>query len=106
MSRAAVTCWCAAQEAANERLWFKTNLKLSGLWFQLKEFGRAQRILKDLHKCALSPSAPKPWGATSDLHPSRACSYMWAQVLRHRLARACEGRHSRSSARSTSGLVV
>lgn len=47
---------CGAQEAANERLWFKTNLKLAGLWFQLKEFGRAQRILKDLHKCDSAPN--------------------------------------------------
>ena len=41
-----------AQEAKNERLWFKTNLKLCGLWFKLKEYGRAQKILRELHKCA------------------------------------------------------
>jgi len=37
-------------EARNERLWFKTQLKLCGLWFQLKEYGRASKILKELHK--------------------------------------------------------
>mmetsp|Transcript_11291 Transcript_11291/g.33951 ORF Transcript_11291/g.33951 Transcript_11291/m.33951 type:complete len:442 (-) Transcript_11291:274-1599(-) len=35
---------------ANERLWFKTNLKLCGLWFRTQEYGRAIRTLKDLHK--------------------------------------------------------
>ncbi len=42
---------CCTQEAKNERLWFKTNLKLCGLWFKLKEYGRAQKILRELHKC-------------------------------------------------------
>ena len=42
---------CCLQEAKNERLWFKTNLKLCGLWFKLKEYGRAQKILRELHKC-------------------------------------------------------
>lgn len=37
-------------EAKNERLWFKTQLKLCGLWFKLKEFGRAAKILRELHK--------------------------------------------------------
>ena len=40
----------ALAEAQNERLWFKTQLKLCGLWFGLKEYGRAHRILKELHK--------------------------------------------------------
>lgn len=39
-------------EANNERLWFKTQLKLCGLWFKLKEFSRMHKILKELHKCA------------------------------------------------------
>ena len=40
----------ALAEAKNERLWFKTQLKLCGLWFKLNEFGRLARILKELHK--------------------------------------------------------
>ncbi len=37
-------------EANNERLWFKTQLKLCGLWFKLKEFSRMHKILKELHR--------------------------------------------------------
>ena len=37
-------------EAKNERLWFKTNLKLCKLWFTLKEFGRVSKILKELYR--------------------------------------------------------
>ncbi|QDZ22824.1 subunit 2 of COP9 signalosome complex [Chloropicon primus] len=40
----------ALQDAKNERLWFKTNLKLCGLYFQTKDFGRLTRTLKELHK--------------------------------------------------------
>lgn len=46
------------QEASNERLWFKTNLKLAGLSFDLKEFGRSQKILKELHKYLLNTPPP------------------------------------------------
>ena len=46
----------ALVEAQNERLWFKTQLKLCGLWFKLREYGRAGRILRELHKCAALPS--------------------------------------------------
>ena len=40
----------ALQEAKNDRLWFKTNLKLGKLWFDREEYARLQRILKELHK--------------------------------------------------------
>lgn len=40
----------ALEKARNDRLWFKTNLKLSGLWFRLKEYGRMGRVLKELHR--------------------------------------------------------
>ncbi|EIE26723.1 PCI-domain-containing protein [Coccomyxa subellipsoidea C-169] len=40
----------ALVEAKNDRLWFKTQLKLCGLWFKLKEYGRASKILRELHK--------------------------------------------------------
>ena len=42
----------ALADAKNERLWFKTNLKLCGLWFKLQEYGRTAKILKELHRCA------------------------------------------------------
>ncbi|KAK9794025.1 hypothetical protein WJX73_004702 [Symbiochloris irregularis] len=44
----------ALAEAKNERLWFKTQLKLCGLWFKLNEYGRLARILKELHKSCQS----------------------------------------------------
>lgn len=44
------TTLAALQEARNERLWFKTNLKLGKLWFDVGEFPRLARILKELHK--------------------------------------------------------
>ena len=40
----------ALTEAKNDRLWFKTNLRLGKLWFDREEYGRLQRILKELHK--------------------------------------------------------
>jgi len=40
----------ALQEAKNDRLWFKTNLKLGKLWFDMQEYGRLQRILRELHR--------------------------------------------------------
>lgn len=40
----------ALEEAKNERLWFKTNLKLCKLWFDMQEYGRMNKILKELHK--------------------------------------------------------
>jgi COP9 signalosome complex subunit 2 len=40
----------ALQEARNERLWFKTNLKLANLHYEGHEFGRLAKLLKELHK--------------------------------------------------------
>jgi len=40
----------ALECARNDRLWFKTNLKLVGLWFKAREYGRMHKILKDLHR--------------------------------------------------------
>ncbi len=40
----------ALLDAKNERLWFKTNLKLCQLFSEQHEYGKAQRILRDLHK--------------------------------------------------------
>lgn len=44
------TTLAALERARNERLWFKAQLKLVGLWFKAREYGRMTRILKDLHK--------------------------------------------------------
>ncbi len=40
----------ALEKAKNERLWFKTSLKLAGLWSKAQDFGRMAKLLKDLHK--------------------------------------------------------
>mmetsp|Transcript_17739 Transcript_17739/g.36817 ORF Transcript_17739/g.36817 Transcript_17739/m.36817 type:complete len:274 (-) Transcript_17739:691-1512(-) len=45
----------ALQQARNERLWFKTNLKLGMLWFGLEEYGRLSKILRELHKSCAAP---------------------------------------------------
>lgn len=60
---------------ANERLWFKTNLKLCGLWFRTQEYSRATRTLKELHRQALHPRLPLPQEIRVSLHPCllRAC---------------------------------
>ncbi|CAG8449053.1 7101_t:CDS:10 [Acaulospora colombiana] len=39
----------ALEEAKNERLWVKTNLKLAKLWLDRKEYTRLNRILRQLH---------------------------------------------------------
>jgi len=38
------------EEAKNERLWFKTNMKLAKLWFDIEEFVKLQKILRELHR--------------------------------------------------------
>ena len=38
------------EEAKNERLWFKTNLKLCKLWFELRNFSRMKNVLRELHR--------------------------------------------------------
>jgi COP9 signalosome complex subunit 2 len=45
------TTLAALQEARNERLWFKTNLKLANLYYEGGEFNRLSKLLKELHKC-------------------------------------------------------
>jgi COP9 signalosome complex subunit 2 len=39
----------ALAEANNERLWFKTNVKLANLWLGLKETNKAAEVLSELH---------------------------------------------------------
>jgi len=40
----------ALKQAKNERLWFKTNLKLGKLYFDTKENTKLQKILRELHR--------------------------------------------------------
>ena len=40
----------ALKDAKNERLWFKTNLKLGKLWLDMAEYNRLTKILRELHK--------------------------------------------------------
>ena len=49
------TLQALAEEAKNERLWFKTQLKLCSLHFAAKDFPRMGKILKELHKSCQSP---------------------------------------------------
>ncbi|XP_057858907.1 COP9 signalosome complex subunit 2 isoform X1 [Cryptomeria japonica] len=44
------TTLIALEDAKNERLWFKTNLKLCKICFDMGEYGRMNKILKELHK--------------------------------------------------------
>ncbi|KAK9381701.1 PCI domain-containing protein [Kockiozyma suomiensis] len=44
------TTLTALEDAKNERLWLKTNLKLAKLWLDRGEYGRLSRILKVLHQ--------------------------------------------------------
>ncbi|KAL0390754.1 UNVERIFIED_CONTAM: COP9 signalosome complex subunit [Sesamum calycinum] len=47
----------ALEEAKNERLWFKTNLKLCKIWFDIGEYGR---MSKELYQKALSVKSAIP----------------------------------------------
>mmetsp|Transcript_18793 Transcript_18793/g.32056 ORF Transcript_18793/g.32056 Transcript_18793/m.32056 type:complete len:438 (+) Transcript_18793:95-1408(+) len=49
------TTLAALEQAKNERLLFKTNLKLAMLWFKKQEFGRLARSLKELRKSCQNP---------------------------------------------------
>jgi COP9 signalosome complex subunit 2 len=40
----------ALKETKNERLWFKTNLKLGKLYEEQQDYMKLQKILKELHK--------------------------------------------------------
>lgn len=40
----------ALKDAKNDRLWFKTNTKLGKLYFDRSDFGKLQKILKQLHQ--------------------------------------------------------
>jgi len=44
------TTLTSLEEAKNERLWLKTNLKLAKLWLDRMEVGRLNKILRQLHQ--------------------------------------------------------
>lgn len=47
----------ALEEAKNDRLSAKTNLKLAKLWLDRKEYGRLSRLIRDLHRATASGDA-------------------------------------------------
>ena len=65
----------ALADAKNERLWFKTNLKLCGLWFKLQEYGRTAKILKELHRWVRFLRPPTSWTCTGKRAPPPSCGY-------------------------------
>ena len=44
------TTLLALKETKNDRLWFKTKLKLGKLYFDNEEFVKLSKVLKELHK--------------------------------------------------------
>ena len=52
------TTLSALQEARNDRLWFKTNLKLGKLWFDREEYPRLLKILKEYAPRQREPPCP------------------------------------------------
>ena len=81
----------ALAEAKNERLWFKTQLKLCSLWLKLHEYSRATKLLKELHRCAKAQNLNglgKPKNA--GLYYSRASKLLKA-LHRRGAWRCCEG---------------
>ncbi|GFH10400.1 PCI domain-containing protein, partial [Haematococcus lacustris] len=51
----------ALDKAKNERLWFKTSMKLAGLWTKRQEFSGMSRLLRELHgSCQLADGSDDP----------------------------------------------
>ena len=50
------TTLTALEKAKNERLLFKTNMKLAGLWFKKSNFSQLSKILSQLHTSCLTES--------------------------------------------------
>jgi len=85
----------ALEEAKNDRLWFKTNVKLARLWFDCREYGRMAKILRELHKSCqnedgtddqrkgtqlLEVYAARPVRITGPPHVSQTPRARWPQV--------------------------
>ena len=52
------TTLATLKESKNDRLWFKTNLKLCKMFFSVKDFARVAKITKELHEfCKTSDGA-------------------------------------------------
>ena len=62
----------ALKETKNERLWFKTNLKLGKLYEEQQDYGKLQKILKELHK-SCQTSEGKIHHLSSSPHPHSSC---------------------------------
>lgn len=79
----------ALEKARNDRLWFKTQLKLVGLWFKAKEWGRMHRILKELHRSAHTVSTlyhgnSQPCAAIHSIpHPTLLHFIPWPLCIAH-----------------------
>ncbi|KAF4792894.1 hypothetical protein TURU_117150 [Turdus rufiventris] len=51
----------ALKDAKNDRLWFKTNTKLGKLYLEREEYGKLQKILRQLHQsCQAKPYKNDP----------------------------------------------
>ena len=77
----------ALQEAKNDRLWFKTNLKLGKLWFDREEYPRLLKILKEY---APRERAPMPCDGAHQAPHSAQPPFALCPVC-HRLHKSCEG---------------
>ena len=79
----------ALKEAQNDRLWFKTQLKLCGLWFKLKEYGRGAKILRELHRWStqdrISAEARPAWRTSAV-----ACMHAHTMISDMGMAACCE----------------
>jgi COP9 signalosome complex subunit 2 len=64
----------ALAEAKNDRLWFKTQLKLCSLWLRLREYSRATKLLKELHRRAGQPAMCSPAAACHGNRRAAACA--------------------------------
>lgn len=65
----------ALKDAKNDRLWFKTNTKLGKLYFDRNDFGKLQKILKQLHQsCQVCcKSQLTEWGDIETLYLFHVC---------------------------------
>jgi COP9 signalosome complex subunit 2 len=58
----------ALKETKNERLWFKTNLKLGKLYEEQQDYVKLQKILKELHKSCQTSEGSRPFTSIRQSH--------------------------------------
>ena len=85
------TTLTALMEAKNDRLWFKTNLKLGKLWFDREEYGRLQRILKELHKSCLGEDGAEDVRICMCMRNMYVCMCMLCICIQKELHKSCLG---------------